>query len=337
MPLRVITRRARFWSALVLIAAFSLWNAYWTIQKKKRNSEQFLGIISCGTNTVTEKQDLSNSSTTMVRWAADLNNALDPGRLRALALQLRSNYSAAYPFPHTVVDGLFPPSIIAAVESENPESIVAGDGCLPGVKCFEEKNTQFRKSAIDDESKMGPATKLMFNTMKSSTFVSFLEELSGIPNIIPDPHYRGSGLHFIGPGGLLGIHADFNRYQKFGLHRRVNCFIFLNHDWKKEYGGHLELWDRSMKSCGQRILPGYGRFVVFSSTDFSYHGHPHPLNCPIGRARRSLALYFYTQDRPAHECVDGDCDNQHTTLFQKPLACSGCLDQSCSRLPRANK
>ena len=94
MPLRVITRRARFWSTLVLIAAFSLWNAYWTIQKKKRNSEQFLGIISCGTNTVTEKQDLSNSSTTMVRWAADLNNALDPGRLRALALQLRSNYSS---------------------------------------------------------------------------------------------------------------------------------------------------------------------------------------------------------------------------------------------------
>jgi hypothetical protein len=41
--------------------------------------------------------------------------------------------------------------------------------------------------------------------------------------------------------------------------------------------------------------------VIFSTTDFSYHGHPEPLNCPDNRSRRSLALYYYTNGRPASE------------------------------------
>jgi hypothetical protein len=51
--------------------------------------------------------------------------------------------------------------------------------------------------------------------------------------------------------------------------------------------------------------------VVFATTDFSYHGHPSPLNCPEDRTRRSVAMYYYTAGRPASE-VGPD----HTTLFQ---------------------
>ena len=31
-------------------------------------------------------------------------------------------------------------------------------------------------------------------------------------------------------------------------------FLFI-HDWKDEYGGALELWDKNMKSCVQKIQP----------------------------------------------------------------------------------
>ena len=58
--------------------------------------------------------------------------------------------------------------------------------------------------------------------MKSSTFVSFLEKLTGIQDIIPDPHYRGSGVHQTLPGGNLDIHADFNRYSHTNPHPNPN-------------------------------------------------------------------------------------------------------------------
>ena len=66
-------------------------------------------------------------------------------------------------------------------------------------------------------------------------------------------------------------------------------------------GGHLELWDSGVKACEQRILPIFNRLVVFSTTDFSYHGHPDPLTCPDHRTRNSIALYYYSNGRPKSE------------------------------------
>src|SRR5207302_104354 len=51
--------------------------------------------------------------------------------------------------------------------------------------------------------------------------------------------------------------------------------------------------------------------VVFSTTSTSFHGHPEPLNCPEDRTRKSMALYYYSKDRPSEEGDDG-----HNTLFQ---------------------
>ena len=95
---------------------------------------------------------------------------------------------------------------------------------------------------------MGIYTRLLFHVMKSSTMVRFLEELSGIKHIVPDPHFFGSGLHFTdGDRGKLNIHADFNVLPDYNIDRRVNAFIYLNEDWSDDYGGHLELWSRDMK------------------------------------------------------------------------------------------
>merc|ERR1711871_1444675 len=99
--------------------------------------------------------------------------------------------------------------------------------------------------------------------------------------------------------------------------RRVNTFIFLNDEWRDEFGGHLELWNRNMTQCQVRIAPTMGRFVVFSTTDFSYHGHPYPLKAPPGRSRRSIALYFYTAECPTEDCLNGNCFHGHSTRWQR--------------------
>ena len=106
------------------------------------------------------------------------------------------------------------------------------------------------------------------------------------------------------------MHADFNVHPKLKLDRRLNMLIYLNKDWREEYGGHLELWDQSGKTCRKRILPMFNRTVVFSTTDRSFHGHPHPLTCPPGMTRKSVSLYYYTAGRPPEERSVA-----HDTLF----------------------
>eukprot|EP01038_Epipyxis_sp_PR26KG_P010116 gene10116-13597_t len=242
-------------------------------------------------------------------------------------------YQSAKPFPHFSEDGMFPLSVLLAACQEIPDNpILKTTGCVEGsTKCFNKANekTQKYKNAFDDETLFGPATAALFAFLKSSTFVKFLEYMTKIEGLIPDPHYRGSGIHQTLPGGNLNVHADFNRYVQYDMHRRVNVFIYLNPDWEESYGGHLELWSKDLKKCDQHILPTLGRFVAFSSTDFSYHGHPQPLSCPEGRSRRSLAMYYYTRTRPTSECINNNCYSSHSTIFKK-TDCLSCTEKKCA-------
>src|SRR3712207_1690584 len=158
---------------------------------------------------------------------------------------------------------------------------------------------------------MGPATRHLLAELNSATFIDFLERLTGIDGLIPDPHFEGGGLHQIEPGGHLKVHADFNRHPRMDLERRLNVLIYLNRDWKDEYGGAFELWNEDMTECAERVMPYFNRCVVFSTTSTSYHGHPEPLACPEGMTRKSVALYYYSKDRPASERSEG-----HNTLFK---------------------
>ena len=137
------------------------------------------------------------------------------------------------------------------------------------------------------------------------------QQLTGIDGLLPDPHMTGGGLHQYLPGAELRVHADFNKLPGYGLDRRLNLLLYLNPAWDEAWGGALELWDRDMQACVQRIAPVANRCVVFSTTRDSYHGMPDPLRCPDGVTRRSLALYYYSNGRPQHERGP-----DHSTLWQ---------------------
>ena len=168
-----------------------------------------------------------------------------------------------------------------------------------------------RKLATKDDTVMGPATRHLLAELNSSAFLDFLERLTGIEGLVPDPHYVGGGLHQIERGGHLKVHADFNRHPRTDLERRLNVLVYLNRDWKDEFGGAFELWDQDMSGCAEKVMPYFNRMVVFSTTSTSYHGHPEPLTCPVGQTRKSIALYYYSKDRPPDERSEG-----HNTLFK---------------------
>ena len=224
-------------------------------------------------------------------------------RLLALADSRREGYAAARPYPHTVMDDFLPEAVLDDVLAEFPNP--------HDVEWQTFDSATERKLASKDDSVMGPATRHLLAEMNSGPFIDFLQRLTGIDGLVPDPHFVGGGLHQIVPGGHLKVHADFNQHPGSGLERRLNVLIYLNRDWKDEYGGAFELWDENMTRCEAKVMPYFNRCVVFSTTSTSYHGHPEPLTCPEDRTRKSLALYYYSKDRPASERREG-----HNTLFQ---------------------
>ena len=69
---------------------------------------------------------------------------------------------------------------------------------------------------------------------------------------------------------------------------------------------------RAMKTA--LLIAAACLLALFSTTDFSYHGLPNPLTCPPDRSRKSIALYYFSNGRPASEVNTGLED--HTTLFK---------------------
>ena len=180
------------------------------------------------------------------------------------------------------------------------------------------KNQNEIKFANNDFENFPDKIKNFFNFLNSETFLNFLQILTSInEKLIADKELNGGGLHEIKTGGLLKVHTDFNKHPTNNFDRRVNVLIYLNKNWKKEYKGCLELWDSKMKECKQQILPSFNKMVIFSTTDFSNHGHPDPIECPSNISRKSIALYYFSQGRPKKEILNKDQKNR--TYFKNRL------------------
>ncbi|MBI2587811.1 2OG-Fe(II) oxygenase [Candidatus Azambacteria bacterium] len=226
----------------------------------------------------------------------------NPTALSHLARRHREAYQQAKPFPHVVFDDFLPRPVVETV-------LLAFPGPSE-VAWHTTDNVHEKKLSNEDETKIPPVIRQVLHAFNSQVFVNFLEELTGISGLISDPHFRGGGLHQIASGGKLGIHVDFNRYKRLNLERRLNVLLYLNKDWKEEYGGHLELWNQTMTTREKKILPIFNRCVIFTTSEISYHGHPTPLRCPPEMSRKSLALYYYTADAPSPDA------RIHSTIFQ---------------------
>jgi Rps23 Pro-64 3,4-dihydroxylase Tpa1-like proline 4-hydroxylase len=213
------------------------------------------------------------------------------------APELKKQYQDNQPFPHIVIDNAFNIDMVSEVERELS---VFSD--WDGEKSFYGSS---KKRHCATPGKLPPATNTLLNYLNSAEFLLPLESLTGISGLIPDPYLYGGGVHSIIRGGFLKIHADFNWHEKLLLHRRINLLLYLNSDWDPSWGGALELWDAKMEMKHVDVMPIINRLVIFNTTDFSYHGHPEPLNCPENRARNSIALYYYSANRPENEIRNG--------------------------------
>lgn len=151
--------------------------------------------------------------------------------------------------------------------------------------------------------------------LNSSLLLNAMAERIGIQKLMPDPYFSGGGLNVTVPGGLLDVHVDGNYHDASGLNRRVNAILYLNPDYKPEWGGQFGIYDDKGEKCLKTVDPIFNRLVVFDTHDFSFHGLPNPLQFPEGTSRKSIILYYYTKEPrpPEHSAVH----EPHSALWVK--------------------
>ncbi|HSR69855.1 MAG TPA: 2OG-Fe(II) oxygenase [Acidobacteriota bacterium] len=245
-------------------------------------------------------------------------------KFEQLTEQMREQYSRAEPYPHCCIDDLFPPDLLRGVIEE-----VRQAQSNAGWSDFEHKDRAKKKRIISVEelSRGAQNTADLLSICTSSRFIRGLETLTGIKGLLLDPHYYNSGFHQMERGGFLKIHRDFFRHIDLDLFRRVNIILYLNEDWKEEYGGYLELCDTNLENSVY-YYPFINRMVVSTVTADALHGNPEPLNCPPDRSRLSFALWYFTALIPEEELMkyeltsnDGWYDKDNLSMRpSKPLS-----------------
>src|SRR5215469_3488623 len=213
---------------------------------------------------------------------------LDWAGLLELAADRSNEYRSAQPFPHIAFDGLFAAELLDRAIAELPG---------PAAHWKEYDTTDERKRVCSDAGAFGSTAEILVHALNSAPFLRFLECLTGIQGLIPDPHLHAAGYMRVAAGGFLGLHYDFATQRELKLDRRINVLLYLNRDWRTEWGGQLELHSNEpLSSPAHRTIevePLFNRLLIFN-TPHALHGHPRPIACPAGRARLCLSWYYYT-------------------------------------------
>jgi hypothetical protein len=220
---------------------------------------------------------------------------LDPRWVAARA-ELAQRFRAAEPFPHVVLDGFLRAEACRRLVDEFP-SFERGNS-------LDENNRPGKKSVNEDLRALGPTFAALDDLIRSSQFLSLLGEITSVDRLLYDADYIGGGTHENLAGQDLDFHIDFNRHP-CGWDRRLNLLLYLNPDWEESQGGCLEL-RRDPREPASRVLPLFNRAVLFETSERSWHGFE-----AIRRGtRRSIALYFYTEERRATAA--------HSTIYVEP-------------------
>ncbi len=240
-----------------------------------------------------------------------------------LSKKLKTQYSSGYPFPHIIIDDFLPETVIEKSLKELNEYAYWGHDPSNLKVQIKKYFTPWCDNNIKDIENHAPVTKLILEYLNSKEVLTFLEELTGIPNLIADDNWVGGGIHKIESGGKLSIHSNYSVHPTNGLYRRINLLIYLNQDWEESWGGSLQLWEKDMSKCVQDILPIFNRAVIFNTTQDAFHGHPHPLNSPENVSRYSYALYYFTKEKPetgnfvdTQNVIWKDLPNENSDIFK---------------------
>ena len=219
---------------------------------------------------------------------------------------LAQRFQHAQPFRHVVIEDFLAPEfaecLLAGFPDFNPAKAINEDGEVGG------------KAVHERIRALGPAYAELDTLIQGRDFLGLVSRITGIPDLLYDPHYFGGGTHDNRNGQGLDAHVDFNRHPVTHSHRRLNLIVYLNHGWQPEWGGVLELHSdpRSPDDRVVAVVPGFNRAVIFETTEHSWHGFSRIALPPeqADRARRSVALYFYSEQRPEAEQA-----GTHSTVY----------------------
>jgi Rps23 Pro-64 3,4-dihydroxylase Tpa1-like proline 4-hydroxylase len=196
-------------------------------------------------------------------------------------------YREALPYPHLVIDNFFYETVLEQISKE-----VVGEK-VNFNKVF--TDAYQRNKTISTGDAVPPLINIIASKFAASGMLRYLEKVTGLRCLIPDPHYNADYgyYHIVGAGGVLGSHVDHSRHNTLHVPHVLNLVVYLSKNWNEKEGGALCLYDETGTRIVKRVACRYNRAIIFACTPTAYHGVD-PIIESASRRRHSLYFAYYT-------------------------------------------
>ena len=137
--------------------------------------------------------------------------------------------------------------------------------------------------------------------------VEVIKEICDIEECSADASLYAGGISSMVKKQFLKPHLDNSHDQNRNKWRVLNLLYYTTPEWKKEYGGNLEVWTKGLKGNPTTIVSTFNRLVVMGTDKASWHSVS-----PIGvDKRRNCVSNYYFSNTPLNKE-----DTFHVTLFR---------------------
>jgi hypothetical protein len=216
---------------------------------------------------------------------SELSNIINPKYLEEATIKkLHESFENANPCKHILLDDFFTEEVANELYENFPS--------FESLKVVRKSLNENKREDYHFE-KWHPTFTKVRDTFTSPEMGDFMSKISGIEGLFTNTDSLGQGIHQGGVGSFLDVHIDVNVNVGKKLWRRINLLIYLNKNWKPEYGGDVELWNKEMTECVVKYPPMFNKAVIFLTDENSPHGYS-KLNIPEGESRKSYYAYFFT-------------------------------------------
>lgn len=137
--------------------------------------------------------------------------------------------------------------------------------------------------------------------------VQLIGEICAIDSLYADGSLYAGGLSLMAKDNFLHPHLDNSHDSERQRWRVLNLLYYVTPEWKKENGGHLELWPNGPKKEPIVVDSKFNRLVVMATHDRSWHS----VNQVTVDGSRCCVSNYYFSDVPLN-----NTDKFHVTKFR---------------------
>ena len=179
---------------------------------------------------------------------------------------------------------------------------------FPGQDRMSFKNSmKERKHVAAQMNEHEPILEESVYAFQQPNVLKLIAEITGLRALESDAELYAGGISAMVKGSYLKPHLDNSHDSKQDRYRVLNLLYYVTPDWRPEFGGSLEVWDKGPSGSPRAFPALFNRLVVMATNRTSWHS----VSEIVADGRRCcVSNYYFSRVSP------DSADYFHATSFR---------------------